>query len=408
MMATISTARASAFWLVPMLAAAVMLTYIDRGAVGIAAPLMKEELALSATGFGIAVSAFFWVYVPVMLLVGWLCDRICVYRLFAAGVLLWALSTMATAWIGGLAMLIVLRALLGLGESIVFPGSSKIIAAEVPGEKRGMANAMVAAAIAFGPAVGTMVGGILLELHGWRAVFLLFGLATLLWLAPWHIVSKPFRGAPLASGRPPFPMRRLLRNRTLWLSGAAHFCSNYAFYFVLAWLPLYLVKTRGMSILDMTTLTTAVFVVQGISALAFGHWSDRLVRRGLDEGRVRKALMAVSQVVVAGCILGAALAPTNAVLGIWLVMAGVATGIISTNMFAIAQIFAGPRASGSWVGAQNAIGNTSGIIGPIVTGLMIDATGSYFTGFALAAGVAGAGGLIWALAMPRVEPLPLD
>ncbi|MEO5971823.1 MAG: MFS transporter [Sphingomicrobium sp.] len=407
-MATISSARPSAFWLVPMLAAAVLLTYIDRGAVGIAAPLMKEELALSATGFGVAVSAFFWVYVPVMLLVGWLCDRICVYRLFAAGVLLWALSTMATAWVGGLAMLVVLRVLLGLGESIAFPGSSKIIAAEVPGNRRGMANALIAAAIAFGPAVGTLIGGILLELHGWRAIFLVFGLATLLWLLPWHLVSRPYRGARLASPAPPFPMRRLLRNRALWLSGAAHFCSNYAFYFALAWLPLYLVKSRGMSIIDMTALTTAVFVVQGISALAFGHLSDRLVRGGRDEGRVRKALMASAQSVVAVCILGAALAPTNAVLGGWLILAGAATGIISTNIFAVAQIFAGPRASGSWVGAQNAIGNTSGIIGPIVTGLIIDATGAYFYGFALAAGVAGAGALIWVLAMPRVAPLALD
>ncbi|WP_310469219.1 MFS transporter [Sphingomonas sp.] len=407
-MATLATPRGSARWLVPMLAAAVLLTYIDRGAVGIAAPLMKEELALSATGFGIAVSAFFWVYVPVMLLVGWLCDRICVYRLFAAGVLLWALSTMATAWIGGLAMLVVLRVLLGLGESIAFPGSSKIIAAEVPSDRRGMANALIAAAIAFGPAVGTLIGGILLELYGWRSIFLVFGLATLVWLLPWHIISRPYRGARLAAATPPFPMRRLFTKPALWWSGAAHFCSNYAFYFALAWLPLYLVKSRGLSILDMTTLTTAVFVVQGISALAFGHLSDRLVRQGRDEGRVRKALMAGAQTVVALCILGAALAESTMVLGAWLVLAGAATGIISTNIFAVAQIFAGPRASGSWVGAQNAIGNTSGIIGPIITGVTIDATGSYFAGFALAAGVAGAGALIWLFAMPRVEPLALD
>ena len=407
-MASLAVPRGTARWLVPMLAAAVLLTYIDRGAIGIAAPLMKEELELSATGFGIAVSAFFWVYVPVMLLVGWLCDRFCVYRLFAAGVLLWALSTMATAWIGGLAMLVVLRVLLGLGESVAFPGSSKIIAAEVPGDRRGMANALIAAAIAFGPAVGTLIGGIVLELYGWREIFLLFGAATLVWLLPWHLVSRPYRGARLAAAAAPFPLRRLFAQPALWWSGAAHFCSNYAFYFVLAWLPLYLVKTRGMAILDMTALTTAVFVVQGISALAFGHWSDHLVRGGRDEGAVRKALMMAAQATVAGCILGVALAPSNAILGAWLIVAGAATGIISTNIFAVAQIFAGPRASGGWVGAQNAIGNTSGIVGPIITGLTIDATGSYFAGFALAAGVAGAGALIWLFAMPRVEPLALD
>ena len=68
-----------------LIAVAILLNYIDRGTVGVAAPLMKEELGLSATDFGIAVSAFFWIYVPIQLLIGWLCDRFCVYRLYAGG-----------------------------------------------------------------------------------------------------------------------------------------------------------------------------------------------------------------------------------------------------------------------------------------------------------------------------------
>ena len=404
-MATIASARPSASWLVPMLAAAVLLTYIDRGAVGIAAPLMKEDLALSATQFGIAVSAFFWVYTPVMLLIGWLCDRFCTYRLFAAGVLLWALSTALTSLIGGLAMLIVLRMALGLGESIVFPGSSKIIAAEVPAARRGMTNAMIAAAIAFGPAVGTFAGGLILDLHGWRAVFLFFGLATLLWLAPWHLVSRPFRGHRLAGEAATVSMPRLLRAPALWISGVAHFCTNYSFYFLIAWLPLYLVKTRGMSILDMTELMTGIYILQGAAALVFGWLSDRLVRGGANEGRLRKGLMAASQAVAAVSIMGAATAGSNVTLGWWLVPAGMATGVISTNLFAIAQMFAGPRVAGSWVGIQNSIGNVSGIVGPIITGMIIDSTGSYFNAFAVAAAISLVGALIWLVVMPRVRQL---
>ncbi len=404
-MATIASARPSASWLVPMLAAAVLLTYVDRGAVGIAAPLMKEDLALSATQFGIAVSAFFWVYTPVMLLIGWLCDRFCTYRLFAAGVLLWALSTALTSLIGGLAMLIVLRMALGLGESIVFPGSSKIIAAEVPAARRGMANAMIAAAIAFGPAVGTFAGGLILDLHGWRAVFLFFGLATLLWLAPWHLVSRPFRGHRLAGEAATVSMPRLLRAPALWISGVAHFCTNYSFYFLIAWLPLYLVKTRGMSILDMTELMTGIYILQGAAALVFGWLSDRLVRGGANEGRLRKGLMAASQAVAAVSIMGAATAGSNVTLGWWLVPAGMATGVISTNLFAIAQMFAGPRVAGSWVGIQNSIGNVSGIVGPIITGMIIDSTGSYFNAFAVAAAISLVGALIWLVVMPRVRQL---
>lgn len=62
-------------WLVVLLALSVLLNYVDRGAIGIAAPRMKEELGFSATEFGTGVSAFFWAYAPLCLVMGWLCDR---------------------------------------------------------------------------------------------------------------------------------------------------------------------------------------------------------------------------------------------------------------------------------------------------------------------------------------------
>ena len=131
--------------LVLLLGAAVFLNYVDRGAIGIAAPLMKAELGLSDEAYGVAFSAFFWVYAPVQLFAGWLCDRFSVYRLMAAGILLWAGSTLLMGFAGGFASLLVLRIMLGVGESISFPGSSKIIARHVPPERRGVANAAVAA-----------------------------------------------------------------------------------------------------------------------------------------------------------------------------------------------------------------------------------------------------------------------
>ena len=107
----ISAARLN--WLVVLIALSVLLNYVDRGAIGIAAPLMKAELELSATGFGTAVSAFFWVYAPLCLFVGWLCDRCCVYRLFAGGIALQQL------WLFWLAPLIG-AALAGLAYPALF------------------------------------------------------------------------------------------------------------------------------------------------------------------------------------------------------------------------------------------------------------------------------------------------
>ena len=127
MATAVSVTRVSSLALVVLLSAAIFLNYIDRGLLGVAGPLMKDELGLSATAFGFAVSAFFWIYAPMQLLIGWLCDRHCVYRLFAASIALWALSTALTSFVGGLAGLLLLRVCLGIGESIAFPGSSKII-----------------------------------------------------------------------------------------------------------------------------------------------------------------------------------------------------------------------------------------------------------------------------------------
>jgi MFS family permease len=296
-----------------------------------------------------------------------------------------------------------------LGESIAFPGSSKIIAAEVPAERRGSANSAIAAAIAFGPALGTLAGGLIMAAYGWRAIFLAFGLITLLWLVPWSVVSRPLRAKRLtAPVIAPYPLGKLLRLPSLWLMGIGHFLSNYGFYFLLAWLPLYLVRTRGYSIPEMTALTTLGFVFQGVSALLFGAASDRWVRRGVAEGPLRKGMMAVAHLAVAVAIAGIATASSTFMLAAWLVVAGTAAGVISTNIYCLAQMFSGARAAGGWIGIQNALGNVSGIIGPIVTGLIVDRLGGYDYAFAVAIAVTAFGAFWWWVVIPRVRLVVVD
>nr|WP_246444092.1 MFS transporter [Sphingomonas sediminicola] len=157
-MATLAARKPVSSALVLLLGAAIFLNYVDRGAIGIAAPLMKSDLGLSEEAYGVVFSAFFWIYAPVQLFAGWLCDRFSVYKLMAIGILIWAGSTFLMGFAGGFASLLVLRIMLGVGESISFPGSSKIIARHVPPERRGIANAAIAAGIALGPAAGTLAG----------------------------------------------------------------------------------------------------------------------------------------------------------------------------------------------------------------------------------------------------------
>ena len=392
--------------LVFLLGTAVFLNYVDRGAIGIAAPLMKSELHLSEEAYGVAFSAFFWIYAPVQLFVGWLCDRFSVYKLMAAGILLWAGSTLLMGFVGGFASLLVLRIMLGLGESISFPGSSKIIARHVPPERRGMANAAVAAGIALGPAAGTLAGGIILGHWGWRTIFVAFGIVTLLWLLPWRETVRPLsQKSDDESAR--VPVRPLLSKWPLWSMSIVHSLGNYCFYFLLAWLPLFLTKSRGFSIGEMTLLATLGYGAQGVCALSFGHFSDWWTRSGRSEALCRRTMMVVSQLLAAAALFGLAFAHSAIAIGFLLCIAGAASAALSLNLYAVAQMFAGQRASGTWVGVQNSLGNLSGIFGPIVSGIVVHRAG-YDNAFILTAAIAAVGAAWWLWAVPQIEPVTLD
>jgi len=406
-MATIAAARRGSSALVLLLGIAVFLNYVDRGAIGIAAPKMKDELGLSEEAYGLAFSAFFWIYAPVQLFAGWLCDRFSVYRLMVVGILVWAASTLMMGFSGGFASLLVLRIMLGVGESISFPGSSKLIARHVPSEGRGVANAAVAAGIALGPAVGTLAGGLILAQSGWRMIFFLFGIVTLIWLLPWRSTVRALPTTGHHDQGAKVPIGALLSKWPLWSMSIGHALGNWCFYFLLAWLPLFLTKSRGFAISEMTLLATLGYAAQGACALGFGHFSDWWTRSGRSEAMCRRWMMASTQALAAAAILGLAFAHSALWVGILLCIAGAASGSLSLNLYAVAQMFAGPRASGTWVGFQNAVGNLSGIAMPIITGIVVQDAG-YESAFLLTAAVAAVGAAWWAVGVPKIEQVALD
>jgi len=403
------TTRSVTNVLVLLLGVAIFLNYVDRGSLPVASPKLIGELRITPEAYGWAVSAFFWVYAPVQLFAGWLCDRFSVYKLLAGGIMLWAASTLLMGFVGGFASLFVLRIMLGIGESLAFPGSSKIIARHVPADRRGIANAIVATGLALGPAVGTLVGGLLVANWGWRAMFFFFGAVTLLWLLPW---AQTVRSLPTIGHHDEgaaVPLRALIGKWPLWSMSIVHSLGNYCFYFLLAWLPLYLTKSRGFSVSEMAWLAALGYAVQGACALGYGHFSDWWTRSGRSEAVCRRWMMVASQVLAAAALLGLAFAYSALSIAILLCLAGAASASLSLNLYAVAQMFAGPRASGTWVGFQNALGNMSGIIGPPITGLLVQKDFSGFgTACIVTAGIAAFGALWWAVGVPRIAPVKLD
>lgn len=269
-----------------------------------------------------------------------------------------------------------------------------------------MANAWCAAGLSIGPAAGTLAGGLILANFGWRAIFVVFGLVTLTWLLPWWREMKCLPPAD-ESFTSNISVEKLLRRWSLWAMSIGHATSNFAFYFLLAFTPLYLVQHEGMSIELMTLLTTLGYATQGATAFAIGIWSDRWTRSGRSEARIRRIFLAVGQVLAGASLVAITMTHDVLMIGTLLCVAGVANAFLPTNLYAVAQMFAGPRAAGTWVGVQNGIGNISGIIGPVIQGVLIDQK-SYDAAFYLAAGVAVFGGFWWAWGVPRIEQVRLD
>src|SRR6266481_5993635 len=181
-----------------LLVVSVFINYVDRGNLSIAAPLLKTEFGISAGQLGILLSAFFWTYTLFLFVCGWFVDRFDPSRVLALGYLVWSLSTAATGLVRGFAMLLVMRLILGMGESVAFPCYSKILARQVPEHYRGFANGVICAGMKLGPAGGALGAGLLMANYGWRPVFMGIGLLSLVWLPAW-IKWMPHAEAPSRS-----------------------------------------------------------------------------------------------------------------------------------------------------------------------------------------------------------------
>jgi ACS family D-galactonate transporter-like MFS transporter len=199
-----------------LLAASVLINYIDRSNLSIAAPLIKDELGISAWQLGKLLSAFFWTYALLQIPAGWLVDRFDVKWVFAAGFFVWSAATAITGFLPGFTALLIIRVILGLGEAVAFPSYGKILCAHFSESQRGFANSMLMAGLALGPALGMWLGGSAVGRFGWRPFFVTLGLAALLWLPLWWAWMPRRTVAPSRSPVHAAGVLDILRQRSAW------------------------------------------------------------------------------------------------------------------------------------------------------------------------------------------------
>jgi MFS family permease len=403
---TSSTARQGTTALVVMGAIAIFIHALDRGNFATAAPLIKDQLTLSNTQIGLLMSAFFWTYVPGHVLAGTLIERLGAARTLTLALLVWSLATVLTGFASGFAVLLALRLTLGLGESAGIPAVSKLFAEALPPERLGAANGWVGGGLMLGNGVGVLLGGLLVAALGWQALFFVFGGLSLLWLVPWLALTKgnSQQIAPAAPALPAPGYAEMLARRETWGAVLGMFTSNYPYFIVLSWLPLYLVKQQGYSLQQMAWLAGGIYLTGAVINLIGGPLIDRIVARSTNGARWRKVPIVASSLVAAICMLVCALgSPLWAVIGLAAYSISIGLGPIGT--FTAGQILGGPRAAGKWISLQNGSGGLAGVVGPLVTGMLIDLTGDYRVAFLFSAAVALAGVYFWGVLIRRIEPI---
>lgn len=388
---------------VVLLVLSVFINYIDRSNLAIAAPLLKDEFGFSASQLGVLFSAFFWTYACFQLVSGWLVDRFDVSWVMAAGFFLWSAATAATGLLQGFAAFLAIRMILGMGESVAYPSYSKIIGRCFPEARRGLPNALIMAGLSSGPALGMLFGGILMARFGWRPFFLGLGFLSMAWLVPW-LWWKPPASRPVLVCKQRVALTQIVRQPSFWGTSGGLFCGNYLNYFLLMWLPYYLVRERHFSMQQMAVIGALMYGCGALCSTASGWMADRWITAGATATLARKTFAAGG--MTAGAVLAVACIFAGPGLSVvLLVLLGMAWTASGSNLWAVTQTLAGPQAVGRWAGTQNFLGNLAGIMAPAVTGIVVDRSGHFGWALVITAAVTLAGAGCWIFVVGRVEPV---
>ncbi len=364
-----------------------IINYADRGVLGVVAPVLIKTFHLSIKEFGIIASGFGWGYVLLVFLGGGIVSLLGPKRTFIASSVLWSITVMLMAAANGFSSLLGLRILFGASEGVAFPSGSQLIGNWFPAKEHGRAATLMGAGIPLGSLLIIPVAVWLTSAYGWQAPFILLGVVGIVWavLCKIYITDKPEQGAP-AAGRAQageaVHWSRIVGSRTLWLTGLAFFSSAYVLYFLLAFLPTYLVKERHMEFSHIAYFGSLPWIFMTIGALASGPISDWVYRK-TDNLRWGRTYLAGGCLLVTGLIIGMTLVATTTLEIVLLISVASLINFTANPIFFAIPVDACPSNGGAASSLVTGIGSLAGIVAPLFTGFIVSATGSFYYAFAL-------------------------
>lgn len=376
-------------WLIlGLLFLSTVINYVDRQALSVLMPALREGLALSSADYGLITTIFLVAYTVALVPMGLLIDRIGTRLGFAIAIVGWSLAALAHAVAQGALSLGICRALLGATEAGNWPAGTKAVASWFPPERRAFAMAVFDSGSAVGAVLAPPLVAFIAHQWGWRMAFLLTGALGLVWLIGWLTVyHAPDRHPWLTSGKPvdpvpqpsrPMsqagfiaPLRGLIRVRALWGLMATRFVATPVWWFYVFWLPDYLHQGRGFSLVEIGLYGWMPYMAVDLGKMAGGALSDRLLARGHSANVARRSLMIAGAALMLGglCVNGAG---STAAAIAWICIATAGFGMWSANILALhADIF--PAATmATAMSATTMAASLGGAVATFAIGRLVD------------------------------------
>lgn len=414
------------WWVAGLMWSAIAINYIDRTVLSAAAPRIQSEFHLGAVEMGVVMSAFFWSYALLQLPAGMFADRFGQKKVLGFAVFWWSLATAATGIANGFRSLVALRVALGVGEAGAYPSNAGIATRWFPREERATVAGIFDSGSKLGGAIALPLIAWMLAAFDWKLTFVLTGLLGIVWFVVWQLsfTDSPARHPRVSASelahiergrtaqsaadaaRPDW--RRLLAHRNIWAMCIGFFMINYNSYFFITWLPTYLIKARGLTVMEMGWMASLPLLASIVVEVLAGWASDRVYASGRLSLTATRKLFLVIGLLMASSIGLAAFAHSAAMAVLLLCIAKSGTTVAASQVWALPGDVAPPNAVSMVAGVQNTVSNIGGVIGPIVTGAIVGATGSFVPALVFSSVLIGIAILNYLFLLGKVEPIRFD
>ena len=404
----------------------VVINYMDRSNISIAAPLLSKDLELNSVQMGLILSAFGWAYALLQIPGGWLVDRISPRVLYMITLGLWSFVTLLQAAAKGFAGLFGLRLSLGVLEAPAYPTNNRIVTSWFPEHERASAISFYTSGQFVGLAFLTPILVAIQDAFGWKGLFFVTGLVGIIWAVIWYwLYRDPYESKKVNEKELEYiregggliewnveqraennkklnwkELKIVLTQRKLWGVYIGQFAVSSTLWFFLTWFPTYLVEYRHLAFIKAGFLASLPFLAAFVGVLLSGFLSDFLVRRGVSVGVARKTPIIIG-LLLSTFIIGANYVNTPSFIILFMVIAFLGNGLASITWIFVSTL-APKNLVGLTGGVFNFIGNLSSIVIPIVIGFLAKG-GNFSPALVFIATVAFVGALSYIFLVGKVE-----